>query len=119
MLRLPMVRLTVSKAVTGGSNPPRSAMHRKPMASAPAATRWNADRFRGGAPMEGAKRRQRLLVPKTRAPQGWRFDSSALRQYSVGDSMLSITKMKKAKGDGMRATTKNRRFLKAREATES
>jgi len=29
---------------------------------------------------EGAKRRQRLLVLKTRAPQGWGFDSSALRQ---------------------------------------
>jgi len=55
-------------------------MHRKAMASAPAATRWNAVRFRGGAPTEGAKRRQRLLVLKTRAPQGWRFDSSALRQ---------------------------------------
>src|ERR1700689_793426 len=82
MLRLPMVRLTVSKAVTGGSNPPRSAKHCKPMASAPAATRWNAVRFRGSAPTEGAKRRQRLLVSKTRAPQGWGFDSSALRQLS-------------------------------------
>jgi hypothetical protein len=85
-LRLPMVRLTVSKAVTGGSNPSRSAMHCKPMASAPAATRWNAVRFRGSAPTEGAKRRQRLLVSKPRAPQGWRFDSSALRQLSAANA---------------------------------
>ena len=32
---------------------------------------------------EGAKRRQRFLVPKTSAPEGpgWRFDSSALRHH--------------------------------------